>query len=100
MKAIFCGRDFNGKFIISSADDLYSNRRSTCVLDLGTRYRIVGIEVVGLGVFLLLILMLQLLESNWNHSVEAFDYVYAIIGITLILVGLEILSLNKLLPAQ
>ncbi len=69
-------------------------------LKLRSRYRIVGVEVVGLGAFLLLIMLLQLVESNWNPSIEEFAWVYSIIGITLILVGLEILSLNRRLPTE
>jgi hypothetical protein len=69
-------------------------------LKLGSRYRIIGVEVLGLGAFLLLIMLLQLVESGWNSSVEEFAWVYAIIGITLVLVGLETLSLNRQLPAQ
>ena len=69
-------------------------------MSIRTRYRIVGIEVVGLGAFLIIIMLLQLIESGWNQTIGAFGIVYAIIGFTLILVGLEILSLNKRLPAQ
>ena len=56
-------------------------------MNLRTRYRIVGIEVMGLGAFLLFILLLQLLEYGWNQIVEKFGWVYVIIGLTLILVG-------------
>ena len=69
-------------------------------MSLRARYKIVGIEVVGLGAFLIIIMLLQLIESGWNQSIEAFGIVYAIIGFTLILVGLEILSLNKRLSAK
>ena len=69
-------------------------------MKLAGRYRIIGVEVVGLGAFLLLIMLLQLIQSSWNASVEQFAIVYAIIGITLILVGLETLSLNRGLPTQ
>ena len=69
-------------------------------MNLATRYRIVGTEIVGLGAFLLLIMFLQLMESNWSSSVERFAWVYAIIGATGILVGLEILSLNRYLKAK
>ena len=67
-------------------------------MKLAGRYRIIGVEVVGLGAFLLLIMLLQLIQSSWNASVEQFAIVYAIIGITLILVGLETLSLNRRFP--
>ena len=69
-------------------------------MSLVSRFRIIGAEIVGLGAFLLLIMLLQLVESGWNTSVEQFAAVYAIIGITLILVGLETLSLNRRLPTQ
>jgi hypothetical protein len=52
-------------------------------LRLASRYEIIGIEVVGLGAFLILII-LQLVESNLSSSVAQFGWVYAIIGITLI----------------
>ena len=67
-------------------------------MKLAKRYRIIGVEIVGLGAFLLLVMLLQLVESSWKASVEQFAIVYAIIGITLILVGLETLSLNRGLP--
>jgi hypothetical protein len=61
-----------------------------------SRFRIVGYEVVGLGAFLLLIDVLELVESGSAPLVADFSWVYAIIGITLILVGLETLSLTQL----
>ena len=64
-----------------------------------TRFKIVGTEVVGLGAFLLLIVLLQLLESRFSYAIESFGWVYVIIGATLILVGLETLSLVKNVPA-
>ena len=69
-------------------------------LNLAARYRIVGVEVVGLGAFLLLIMFLQLMESKWSSGVEQFSWVFAVIGATGILVGLEILSLNSYLTAK
>ena len=63
-----------------------------------TRFKIVGTEVVGMGSFLLVILALQLRASNFNLLIENFGWDYLVIGITLILVGLEILSLIKNLP--
>lgn len=69
-------------------------------MKLVKRFRIIGIEIVGLAAFLLIITLLQLVESGWNASVEQFSIVYAIIGITLILVGLESLSLSRRLPTE
>ena len=54
---------------------------------------------MGLGAFLLLILLLQLLESGWNQIVEKFGWVYVIIGLTLIIDGMEALSLTRQTPA-
>jgi hypothetical protein len=65
-----------------------------------TRFRIVGTEVVGMGSFLLPVLVLQLRESHFNLLIENFGWDYGIIGLTLILVGLEILSLVKSLPGK
>ena len=69
-------------------------------MKLAKRFRIIGVEIVGLAAFLLFILLLQLVESSWNPSIEQFAIVYAIIGTTLILVGLESLSLSKRLPVE
>jgi hypothetical protein len=63
-------------------------------VELSTRYKIVGVEVVGLGVFVLFLLFLEYNEAGTNQIVQNFSWVWGIVGITLILVGLEILSLN------
>ena len=64
-------------------------------MNLTTRFRIVGFEVVGVGAFVFVLLFLELRESNGNPTVASFGWVFAIIGITLILVGLETLSLTR-----
>lgn len=64
-----------------------------------TRFKIVGTEVVGMGAFLLVILLLQLRASQFSGAIQGFGWDYGIVGVTLILVGLEILSLIKSLPA-
>ena len=48
-----------------------------------------------MGAFLLLLLILELDETNGNPTVVSFGWVFALIGITLILVGLETLSLTR-----
>ena len=63
-----------------------------------TRFKIVGTEVMGLGAFLMLVLALQLREAHFNLAIQTFGWDYAIVGTTLILVGLEMLSLIKKLP--
>ena len=69
-------------------------------MKLAKRFRIIGVEIVGLAAFLIFIMLLQLVESSWNPSVQQFAIVYAIIGITLVLVGLESLSLSRRLPVE
>ena len=64
-------------------------------MELSTRYKIVGIEVVGFGVFVLFLLFLEYNEAGTNQVVRNFSWVWGIVGITLILIGLEILSLNS-----
>jgi hypothetical protein len=69
-------------------------------LKIATRFKIVGTEVVGLGAFLLIVLGLELRAGRSDVLLHTFGWDYMIIGITLILVGLEILSLIKYLPAS
>jgi len=53
---------------------------------------------VFLGAFLLAMVFLQLDESGSSSSVGSFAWVYGIIGVTLILVGLEGVSLVRRMP--
>ena len=66
--------------------------------NVATRYKIIGVEVVALGAFLLTLILLELLQTHWNQVVQNFAWAYAIVGITLVLIGLEILSLTRQLP--
>ena len=70
------------------------------MLKVATRSKIVGTEVVGLGAFLLIILTLELRSAHAVGIIQSFGWDYGIVGITLILVGLEILSLIKNLPVS
>jgi hypothetical protein len=70
------------------------------MLKVATRFKIVGTEVVGLGSFLLIILTLEPRSGHANGIIQDFGWDYGIVGITLILVGLEILSLIKNLPVS
>lgn len=63
-------------------------------MEIVTRYKIIGFEVVGLGAFVLLLLVLEFSEAKTNQIVQNFSWVWGIVGITLVLVGLELLSLN------
>jgi hypothetical protein len=69
-------------------------------MNTSTRFRIVGIEIVGLGAFLLTIIALELEEAHFDMLVRNFGWVYGIIGFTLILVGLETLSLIRNIPSS
>ena len=69
-------------------------------MKIETRFKIVGTEVVGLGAFLLIVLFLELRSSHEIGVVQSFGWDCGIVGTTLILVGLEILSLIKYLPSK
>ena len=62
--------------------------------DTTTRSKIIGVEVVGLGAFLLVLVLLELLQTHWNQVVQ-IAWIYTIVGITLILIGLETSSLAR-----
>ena len=51
-----------------------------------------------LGAFLLAMVFLQLNESGSSSSVASFAWVYGIVGVTLVLVGLEGVSLVRRMP--
>ena len=57
---------------------------------LATRFRIIGIEVIGLGAFTLLVLALSLRHVGDTNILQEFVWDYAIISGTLILLGLEL----------
>ena len=63
-------------------------------MELATRYKIIGVEVVGFGAFVLFLLLLELNEAVTNQIAQNFSWVWGIVEITMILVGLELLSLN------
>jgi len=69
-------------------------------LKLATRLKIVAWEAVFLGAFLLAMVFLQLSEAGSDSSVGSFAWVYGIVGVTLILVGLEGVSLVRRLPSE
>jgi hypothetical protein len=62
---------------------------------VSTRFRIVGVEVAGLGAFLLFLFAVALLTRN----IQAFDWDFAIVGGTMVMIGYEILHLIRFLPA-
>ena len=64
-----------------------------------TNLRIIGIEIAGLGAFVLFLLYLELAETNNDATVVNFAWVLGIVAITLILVGLETLSVVRRLKS-
>jgi hypothetical protein len=65
---------------------------------VATRFRIVGVEVIGLGAYLLVMIYLGVLRGEAGTGFQSLGWEYGIAGVTLILVGLEILHLIKRLP--
>jgi hypothetical protein len=65
---------------------------------LTTRFRIVGWEVVGIAAFLLVLVLLQVNEAPGVGIVGSFAWVYAVVGVTLLLVGLETVALTRHIP--
>jgi hypothetical protein len=68
-------------------------------LKLHARFRIIGFELVGLGAFLMLLIALELGQAGGNSTVSSFAWVFVLIGITIVLVGLETLSLTRRLQS-
>jgi len=64
-------------------------------MKLSTRLKVTGYELVGLGAFLLLLVFLENGESSGNRIVVSFGWVFALVGVVVILVGLEIVSLVR-----
>ena len=69
-------------------------------ISLATRFKIVGVEVIGFGAFLLLELLLRLRQTQNPGLFQSFSYDYALIGAVLIAIGFELLSLVKQLPTR
>ena len=67
-------------------------------LRLASRIKIVGWEFVFLGALLVALVALQLGESGGSPTVESFAWVYGIVGVTSLLVGLETVSLARQVP--
>ena len=67
--------------------------RGSCLrvnrLRMKTRFQIIGCEVLGFGLFIFLLIGLELMEAGSNQIVQSFAWVYGIVGATLILIGLE-----------
>jgi hypothetical protein len=64
-------------------------------LKLLTRFRIVFVEIIGLGAFSLLLGVLQLYELGGDSRIADFAWTFVLIGITLVLVGFETQSLLR-----
>ncbi len=68
-------------------------------LTLATRFKIIGVEVIGLGSFLLVELGLSLRHAS-NSLLQGFSWDFSLVALLLIIVGFEILSLIKDLPPK
>jgi hypothetical protein len=67
---------------------------------LATQIRVVGAEVVGVGAFVLLLLWAEGRAAGWNSLTVSFGTVFAIVGITLVLVGLEAMWLGSRVESE
>ena len=67
-------------------------------MKLTSRFNIVAYETVGLGVFIVLLALLENSESGGNSVATNFSWVFGFVGVVLILVGLESGSLVRRLP--
>ena len=67
-------------------------------MKLATRFNIVAYETVGLGAFIVLLALLENGESGGNPVATNFSWVFGLVGVVLILVGLESGSLVRRLP--
>ena len=66
---------------------------------LATRFKIIGVEVIGLGSFLLIELGLSLRHAG-TAPLQGFSWDFGFIALLLIIVGFEILLLIKDLPPK
>ena len=67
-------------------------------LRLATRLNIVAYETVGLGAFVILLAFLENEEAGGNPVATNFSWVFWLVGVILIVVGLESASLIRRLP--
>ena len=67
---------------------------------LATRLNIVAYETVGLGAFLILLAFLEYREAGGDSSAADFSWVVWLVGIVVVLVGLESASLVRRLPGE
>ena len=67
---------------------------------LSTRFNIIVYEVVGMGIFLVLLALLEYSESAGNSVGGNFSWVFGLIGVVLVLVGLELGSLLRRIPKE
>jgi hypothetical protein len=70
------------------------------MVKIASRFKIIGTEVIFFGIFVLTLVALELRDANGDSVILNFAWVFIVIGITLILIGLELLSLIKQLPHQ
>jgi hypothetical protein len=67
---------------------------------LHTQIRVVGAEVVGIGGFVLLLLLLEGRAAGWSALTVSFGTAFGIVGLTLVLVGLEAMWLGSRVESE
>jgi len=67
-------------------------------LRLATRLSITAYETAGLGAFVILLAFLEKQEVGGNPAATNFAWVFWLLGVVLIVVGLESASLVRRLP--
>jgi hypothetical protein len=65
---------------------------------LATRFKIIGVEVISLGAFLLFELAHGLRQPGSGSLSQGISWDYGLVAVLLIAVGFELLSLIKDLP--
>ena len=72
--------------------------QANSVLRLVTRLSIVAYETVGLGAFVILLGFLENREAMGNAVMLNFSWVFWLVGVVIIVVGLESASLVRQIP--
>ena len=65
---------------------------------LSARLNIVAYETVGLGAFVILLGLLQNSEARGDPIAVNFSWVFWLVGVVIVLVGLETASLVRKIP--
>ena len=67
---------------------------------LTTRLNIVAYEIVGLGAFVVLLAFLEYREAGGDSVATNFSWVFWLVGVIVVVVGLEGASLVRRIPRE